>query len=95
MADTEAGIFNKDILDERVLSAILEFMIKNERLVEILLVIKEVSSEIDTVFSLDLISRVDSDGNIPVISIAQSAGYVSMENCKTNLGLGRPLLEEA
>ena len=95
MANTETGIFKKDILDERVLSAILEFMIKNERLVEILLVIKDVSSNIDTVFSLDLISRVEADGNIPVISIAQSAGFFSSKNCKTNLGLGRPLVEEA
>lgn len=94
MEDRGKGIFQKDVINEKVLSAILEFMIPNEKLTEVLSVIKGVSSRIDTVFSLDLISRVEPDGNIPVIPIATSVGFSPMNNCKINLGLGRPLSGE-
>jgi len=94
MDDIKAGTFNPVVLEENVLSAILEFRISNDRLGEILRAIKKVATEIDTVFSLDLISRVESDGHIPVIPIAEAAGFSVRPNCKTNVGLGRPLSEE-
>jgi len=94
MADITKGIFRTDVLDEKVLSAILEFKIANDRLEEVLRTIKAVAPRIDTVFSLDLISRVAADGRIPVIPIAAAAGFSVRPNCKTNLGLGRPLAME-
>jgi len=95
MDDITAGIFNPAVLDEKVLSAILEFKISNDRLGEVLRAVKQVGTRIDSVFSVDLISRVDSDGRIPVIAIAEAAGFSVRPNCKTNVGLGRPLFEEA
>ena len=95
MDDSNAGIFNPAVLDEKVLSAILEFKISTDRLGEVLQAIKKVAVQIDTVFSLDLISRVEDDGSIPVIPIAEAAGFSVRPNCKTNVGLGRPLFEEA
>ncbi len=95
MIDTKSGTFNPEVLNEKVLSAILEFKIENDRLNEVLEAIRAVSTQIDTVFSLDLISRVDPDGTIPVLSIAEEAGFSPRPNTKTNVGLGRPLFEEA
>ncbi|MEI9476816.1 MAG: 4Fe-4S binding protein [Deltaproteobacteria bacterium] len=94
MADRKAGVFREEILEEKVLSAILEFKIENERLQDVLLGIKDVAARIDTVFSLGLISRVDSDGSIPVVPIAREAGFFPRPNMKTNVGLGRLLFEE-
>lgn len=94
MADRKTGVFREDILGEKVLSAILEFKIENERLKDVLLRIKDVAGRIDTVFSLGLISRVEPDGTIAVESIAREAGFSPRPNMKTNVGIGRPLLRE-
>ena len=94
MADRRTGVFREDVLEEKVLSAILEFKIENRRLKDVLLGIKDVAVRIDTVFSLGLISRVESDGSICVEPIAREAGFLPQPNLKTNVGLGRPLVRE-
>jgi NAD-dependent dihydropyrimidine dehydrogenase PreA subunit len=91
MADRKTGVFREEVLGEKVLSAILEFKIENERLKDVLVGIKDVAARIDTVFSLGLISRVEPDGSIPAEPIAREAGLFPRPNMKTNVGLGRPL----
>ena len=61
----------------------------------LLYTIKDVATQINTVFSLDLISRLNPDGSMPAIAIAKAAGFAPRPNTKTNVGLGRPLFEEA
>ena len=95
MADLKTGKFKEEVLGERVLSAIIEFKVETDRLKGILLAIKEIAKQIHTVFSLDLISRVNPDGTIATTGIALEAGYSPRPNTKTNVGLGRPLFEEA
>lgn len=95
IVDKKTGKINEEVLNERVLSAIVEFKIEINRLKKVLETIKDVSNQIDTVFSLDLISRVDADGSIPTAAIAIEAGFTPRPNTKTNVGLGRPLFEEA
>jgi len=94
MIDQKTGKIREEVLDERVLSAILEFKIKIDKLREVLVAIRDVSMKIDTVFSLDLISRVNPDGSTPALAIAKEAGFSSRPNTKTNVGLGRPLFRE-
>ena len=95
IADKKTGKINDDVLNEKVLSAMIEFRVENTRLREVFDVIKEVSKEIDTVFSLDLISRVNPDGTIPTAAIAESAGFSPRPNAKINVGLGKPRAKEA
>jgi len=64
------------------------------KLREVLQVLMEVSREINTVFSLDLITRVAPDGSFPTDSILKKMGLWIAPNGKTCLGLGRPLAEE-
>jgi NAD-dependent dihydropyrimidine dehydrogenase PreA subunit len=94
MLDRETGKINEEVLDEKVLSAIVEFKVKNDRLESALKAIKELSTKVDTVFSVDLISRIYPDGSIPTVPIAKRVGFSPSPNTKTNLGLGRPLKEE-
>ena len=94
MADKTSGKINPEVFKEKVLSAILEFKISSDRLKEILMAVRDVSSQINTVFSLDLISRVGPDGTLPNLAIAEEAGFTPRPNTKTNVGLGRPLFEE-
>jgi hypothetical protein len=94
MTDPRLGQFKEEVLDEKVLSAILEFKVTTDRLKEVLETIREVSRKINAAFSLDLISRVSPDGSTPVLVIAQEAGFEVRPNTKTNVGLGRPLFRE-
>jgi Pyruvate/2-oxoacid:ferredoxin oxidoreductase delta subunit len=95
MADPKTGKFDERVLDERVLSAILELKIPIEKLQEVLAAVQDVSTKINTAFSLDLISRVDPDGTTPALAITREAGFTPRPNTKTNVGLGRPLFKEA
>ena len=91
MADPATGKIKAEILDERVLSAIIEFTVDNHKLKDAFEALKDASAKIDSVFSLCLISLVDADGSIPTVAIAKQAGFELRPNTKTNVGLGRPL----
>lgn len=92
--DPETGTLKPWVNKERVISCIVEFSVPAERLRELLAAIRDLANEVDTVFSLDLITRFDEDGNIPVIPVLEEMGIHYRPNAKINLGLGRPLREE-
>ena len=94
MADMTTGKIKDDVLNEKVLSAMIEFKIENERLRDAFEAIKAVSKAIDTVFSLDLVSRVSPDGTIPTAPVAEAAGFCPRPNAKINVGLGKPRVKE-
>lgn len=91
MVDRAKGLLNPEVLDEKVLSAIVEFMIPAERLPEVLEVLDKVSGGIDTVFSGDIIARVGEDGSAPYVGETLGRGRFLSINGKSNVGLGRPL----
>ena len=91
MEDTSSGKLKADILDEKVLSAIIEFKTTLDRLPEYLRVIDEVEQELDSVISIGVASRCRPDGTIPHEHVCRDAGYVLSLNGKSNLGLGRPV----
>jgi hypothetical protein len=94
MVDKKAGKLNEEVLNETVLSAIIECKVDMGRLKAVLETLKAVAPKIGTVFSLDLISRVGADGSIPTVAIAREAGFSPRPNTKTNVGLGRPRKED-
>src|SRR5574337_107488 len=75
MADPSTGALRDEVLDERVMSAVVEFVIDENRLPEVLRAIEAVSPQVETVFSVGIISRVSPDGSIPVISALNRLGY--------------------
>lgn len=94
MEDQETGKMKEEILDEKVLSAIVEMKIPLERIPEILQILEKVQKEIDTVISIGVSSRCLPDGAIPHVEWVRKAGFTLSPNGKTNLGLGRPLFRE-
>ena len=94
MEDTKTGRMKEEVLDEKVLSAIIEAKTKLERIPEYLSTLQAVQKEIDTVFSVGVGSRCLSDGSIPHEQWATATGHTLSPNGKTNLGLGRPLFRE-
>jgi NAD-dependent dihydropyrimidine dehydrogenase PreA subunit len=91
MPDPTTGKIREDALNEKVLSAIVEFDAELEQVPTIVATLNEVAKEVDTVFSVDLISLVDPDGTIPVEKLdwASLSRKLSI-NGKFNLGMGRP-----
>ena len=94
MEDPSIGTFKEDILNEKVLSAILEFAVKLDQLPQLFEIIKRVAAEIGTVFSLDIATRANPDGSVPIEPVVKAAGLWISPNGKTNIGLGRPLVKE-
>lgn len=94
MADQSTGKIREDILNERVMSAIIECGVGIEKLEILLKIIKETAPKLDTVFSLDLICRAGDKGEIETVPIAQKVGFTPRRNTKNNIGYGRPLAKE-
>lgn len=86
----DRGHINEEIKDERVLSAIIEFKIPTEKLPRILEVVREVEDEIDTVFSVGIVSRIKENNTDEVINLLSDLGFEVRPNAKINIGLGRP-----
>ena len=90
MEDSRTGKLRREVLDEFVISAIIEFKTPLERCVEVMKTLENISHHIDTVFSVGVISRVDEDGTIPAASILEREGFEIRPRGKTTLNLGRP-----
>jgi ferredoxin len=89
----ESGALDEGIVDERVLSGIVEAKIEEERLPEVIGALRRLEGELDTVFSLGVICRFDEEGGIPALKIIEGTGVEVRPNSKVNVGLGRPLSE--
>lgn len=92
MADRNKGTIKSEYLNEKMVSAIIEFTISETQLVPVMNVIKSVAKELDTVFSLDMIYRFAEDGSLPIVPVLEEMGIRVRKNSKVNLGLGRPLV---
>jgi hypothetical protein len=89
--DKNTGDLKPELLDERVLSAIIEIQVRRERLPHVLQAIKEAAREIDSVFCLDVFMVVEPNLNVPqvVLEMIREAGFSWRPNAKVNMGLGR------
>ena len=94
MADTRNGRLRDDIKKERVLSCILEFKIEDSSLLSVINALKDISKNINTVFSVGCISRCRDDGTALVQTMLDEAGIFYRPNGKINVGLGRPLIRD-
>lgn len=90
MSDTSTGKFRDELLNEKVLSGILEFTVKSEQLPEVLETLRSVEDKIDTVFSLGVISKLCDDLSDPNLDTLLALGYKPYPNMKVNIGLGKP-----
>ena len=93
MVDKATGKMNPEILDERVMSAIVEGTIPIEKLADVIKTAKEAATQIDSVFSLEFIDRPEADRSVPMEKILKEQGVAYYPNGKFNLGLGRPLAQ--
>jgi ferredoxin len=88
MTDPATGAIREDILDEKVLSAIVELKTTLEHVPQVLRVVEEVAPTLDTIVSIGVATRCDSQGDNLLEPVLKREGYAAYR-AKTNLGLGR------
>lgn len=88
MADPATGTIREDILNEKVLSAIVELKTKLEHVPQVLRVVEEVSQDLETIVSIGVATRCDGQGDNALEPLLKREGYEFYRG-KTNLGLGR------
>jgi ferredoxin len=89
MTDVATGTLREDILNEKVMSAIVEIKVPVDRTEEIIRLVWDLEKQIDTVVSLGVATRCDENGNETMVApILERLGY-KLQRAKTNIGLGR------
>jgi spore coat polysaccharide biosynthesis protein SpsF (cytidylyltransferase family) len=88
MSDPATGTIREDILNEKVLSAIVELKTALGHVPAVLARVEEVAPQLDTIVSIGVATRCDSQGDNQLEPLLKREGYVFYRG-KTNLGLGR------
>ena len=89
MTDKSAGKLRDDILNEKILSAIVEFKTRIENVPAVLRRIDDVSKTLDTVVAVGVSTRCDERGESALDNVLTEEGFPFVRG-KTNLGLGSP-----
>lgn len=88
MSDVAAGDIRPDILNEKILSAIVEFKTSIRNVPAVLRRVREVAGTLDTVVAIGASVRCDENGGNDLEAILQAEEFRFVRG-KTNLGLGR------
>ena len=88
MLDAKTGELRTDVLNEKVLSCILEFKTDMVKMPDILNAIEDEAKKLDTVVALGAAVRCDSRGDDAVRNQLLAMGYDAWR-AKINIGLGR------
>ena len=91
MKDEQTGELRKDILQERAMSVIIEFKLEIQYFDILLLLLKKIENDLETVFSLSLTTKIEKSGEmyiIPTMNILRKKGIMPYNNGKINVGLG-------
>ncbi len=87
MTDKKTGTIRDDILNQKILSAIVEFKTRIENTPAILRRIDEISKSLDTVVAVGVSTRCDESGGSALDGVLSDEGFAFVRG-KTNLGLG-------
>jgi NADPH-dependent glutamate synthase beta subunit-like oxidoreductase len=90
MVDKGTGKLREDILNEKVMSCVVEMVFPMERLEEVLGCLREATNKISTVVSVCNIGRAEPDGSYELRRKLDDLGIPYYINGKQNAGLGRP-----
>jgi hypothetical protein len=91
MTDMKLGKLKDDCLDYHLLSVIIEGNCPISKMANVFEALQKVEKEIDTVFSVGLILRVDENGENTALGELDKLGIPQPHRGKVNVGLGRPL----
>src|SRR5215471_1233347 len=87
MTDRKTGKLRDDILNEKILSAIVEFKTRIENAPVVLRRVEEVSKTLDTIVAIGVSTRCGESGESALDGVLSQEGF-DLVRGKTNLGLG-------
>ena len=88
------GRMKPEFRNEKVLSAILEFKVRDQQLEDLVRELLPILAEVDTVVSWGLATRFAKDGTLAVRYRLKALEIPVRPNAKINMGSGRPIAEE-
>lgn len=88
MIDISKGDLRTDILQEKILSAIVEIKTRIDQVERVLDIVEEVNERIDTVIAVGISTRCDDGEDKILAPLLDKLGYY-YARAKTNMGLGR------
>jgi hypothetical protein len=82
----ETGALKAEILDEKIISCVIEFLLPAEAADELVAIVGELSGEVESLFSLSVGLRADEQGE-PHFEEIFGPDIVRLPNAKVNLGV--------
>ena len=89
MANPATGRMNPEVLDEKVMSAIIEFRVPTESVDGTLGILEELTHQLESVMAVGVYARCDAEGHSALEDLLVDR-HAEILRAKTNLGLGRP-----
>ena len=89
MTDKSSGALREDILDEKILSGIVEIRSTLDRVEAVCETVRAVNERIDTVTAVGISTRCGEQGEDEALAPLLEDIGVSYERAKTNMGIGR------
>lgn len=91
--DPQAGSLKPEILPEKVMSCIVEFALPDNAADELMAIIRELGSEVDTVFNVCVALRADEAGGSPLKNLF-GENIHTIPDVKVNIGAALDTLKE-
>ena len=88
VADPKTGALESEILEEKAISILIEFIVPDTAVQELMTILAELSDEVTTVFNVSVALRPKEDGLSPLPDLF-GPGIKSLPNGKVNLGLAQ------
>lgn len=92
VVDPKVGSLKPEILNEKAISCLLEFIVPESAAGEVLEMLHELDQEVDTVFSVCVAVRADSTGK-PRLQEVFGEGIHTIPQVKVNIGMARGIVE--
>lgn len=87
--DPKTGALKPEILDEKVISCVIEFILPDDAAAVMITMIAALSREVKSVFSLSVALRADRKGKSPFEKLFGTQIY-RLPNAKSNIGVVQP-----
>jgi ferredoxin len=88
MTNVQRGDLRADILNEKILSAIVEIKTTIDQVERVLDIVEQVNERIDTVIAIGISTRCENGEDVMLAPLLDKLGYYH-SRAKTNMGLGR------
>ena len=91
--DPQTGTLKPDVLPEKVMSCLVEFLVPDDAAAELLEVVEELGREVQTVFNVCVAVRADEAGGTRLHELFGPAVF-NLPNVKVNIGMAQGIVKE-